>query len=110
MTHTLERITLAEWDRRYAELRAAGALAGEPDYGGPLGRHVLDGDLRLAKLKMDGSAAALRLWNFLLTEEDRLHRAKAEGKRIVGPIKDLGTVPVMAYALDNLVAFYPDGA
>ena len=25
-------------------------------------------------------------------------------------MKDLGTVPVMAYALDNLVAFYPDGA
>jgi benzoyl-CoA reductase/2-hydroxyglutaryl-CoA dehydratase subunit BcrC/BadD/HgdB len=25
-------------------------------------------------------------------------------------MKDLGTVPVMAYAMDNVVAFYPDGA
>ena len=34
----------------------------------------------------------------------------AEGKKLVGTMKDLGTVPVMAYSLDNLVAFYPDGA
>ena len=52
----------------------------------------------------------LRLWNFLLTEEDRLHQACAAGKRLVGAIKDLGTVPVMAYSLPNLVAFCPDGA
>ena len=103
-----QRITLAEWDCRYAELRAAGLT--EPDYGGPLGRHVADGDVRLLKLRMDNSPAALHLWNFLLSEEDRLHRAAAEGKRLVGTMKDLGTVPVMAYSLDNLVAFYPDGA
>ncbi len=108
MTETAKRITLAEWDRRYAELRAAGLR--EPDYGGPLCRHVADGDLRVAKLRMDNSAAALRLWNFLLTEEERLHRAQTQGKRIVGTMKDLGTVPVMAFSLENLVAFYPDGA
>lgn len=62
------------------------------------------------RLRMDNSAASLRLWNFLLTEEDRLHEAQAAGKKLVGTMKDLGTVPVMAYALDNLVAFYPDGA
>lgn len=103
-----QRITFDQWDARYAELRAAGLC--EPFYGGPLRRHVADGDRRLLKLRMDNSAAALRLWNFLLTEEARLHRARAEGKRLLGTIKDLGTVPVMAYALDNLVAFYPDGA
>jgi benzoyl-CoA reductase/2-hydroxyglutaryl-CoA dehydratase subunit BcrC/BadD/HgdB len=108
MTPTAQRITLDEWDRRYAELRAAGL--GEPRYGGPLRRHVDDGDLRLLRLRMDNSAAALRLWNFLLSEEDRLHAARAEGKKIVGTMKDLGTVPVMAYAVDNVVAFYPDGA
>ena len=108
MNRTARRITLDQWDRRYAELRAAGLS--EPDYGGPLRRHVAGGDLRLLKLSMDDSAASLRLWNFLLTENDRLHRARAEGKRIVGTIKDLGTVPVMAYSLENLVAFYPDGA
>jgi len=105
---TPQRITLAEWEKRYAELRAAGLC--EPAYGGPLRRHVDDGDRRLLKLRMDNSAASLRLWNFLLTEEERLHRYAAEGKRLVGTMKDLGTVPVMAYSLSNLVAFYPDGA
>ena len=33
-----------------------------------------------------------------------------EGKKLVGTMKDLGTVPVMAYSFSNLVAFYPDGA
>jgi benzoyl-CoA reductase/2-hydroxyglutaryl-CoA dehydratase subunit BcrC/BadD/HgdB len=102
------QITLEEWDERYAELAAAGLR--EPDYGGRLSRHVEDGDFRLLKLRFDNSAAALRLWNFLLTEEDRLHQARADGKKIVGVMKDLGTIPVMAYSLPNLVAFYPDGA
>ena len=82
----------------------------EPAYGGCLRRHVDDGDRRLLKLRLDNSAAALRLWNFLLTEEDRLRQSQAAGKRLVGTLKDLGTVPVLAYAFDNLVAFYPDGA
>lgn len=102
------RITLAEWDARYAELQATGMS--EPDYGGPLRRHVDDGDVRLLKLRMDNSAASLRLWNFLLSEENRLRRSVAEGKKLVGAMKDLGTVPVMAYSFDNLIAFYPDGA
>jgi benzoyl-CoA reductase/2-hydroxyglutaryl-CoA dehydratase subunit BcrC/BadD/HgdB len=71
---------------------------------------VRDGDTRLLKLRFDNSPAALRLWNFLLTEEDRLRAARDAGKKLVGTMKDLGTVPVMAYSLDNLVAFYPDGA
>jgi len=103
-----KRITLEEWDERYADLRDAGMS--EPDYGGPLRRHVEEGDLRLLNLRYDNSAAALRLWNFLLTEEDRLHEARAQGRKIVGAMKDLGTVPVMAYSLPNVVAFYPDGA
>ncbi len=103
-----KRITLEEWDRRYKHLEKAGTS--EPDYGGPLSRHVEDGDQRLLKLRYDNSPAALRLWNFLLTEEDRLHEARAAGKIIVGTMKDLGTVPVMAYCFENIVAFYPDGA
>jgi len=105
---TPRRITLDEWDERYEELRTAGLR--EPTYGGPLRRHVEDGDLRLPKLRYDDSAASLRLWNFLLTEEDRLRQARAEGKKLVGTMKDLGTVPVMAYSLPDVVAFYPDGA
>jgi hypothetical protein len=102
------QITLQEWDRAYGRLQAAGAP--QPGYGGPLGRHVADGDTRLLKLRYDNSLAALRLWNFLLTEEDRLRASRDAGRKLVGTMKDLGTVPVMAYSLDNLVAFYPDGA
>ena len=59
---------------------------------------------------MDNSAASLRLWNFLLTEENRLRKAREEGRLLVGTLKDLGTVPVMVYSMQNAVAFYPDGA
>jgi len=101
-------ITLNDWDRRYTELKESGMT--EPWYGGPLRRHVEDGDLRLLRLRFDDSPAALRLWNFLMTEEDRLREARSAGKKLVGVMKDLGTVPVMAYSLPNVVAFYPDGA
>jgi len=103
-----EKITLETWDVRYKELLANGLKEGP--YGGPISRHVNDGDYRLLNLQFDNSAASLRLWNFLLTEEDRLLAAKEEGKKLVGAMKDLGTVPVMAYSFPNLVAFYPDGA
>ena len=108
MSDMPRQITLEEWDQRYEHLQRAGLH--QPTYGGPLSRHVGDGDKRLLKLRYDNSAAALRLWNFLLTEEDRLHEARASGKKLVGTMKDLGTVPVMAYSFDNVVAFYPDGA
>ena len=108
MSEAPRQITLQEWDRAYGRLQAAGAP--QPGYGGPLGRHVADGDTRLLKLRYDNSLAALRLWNFLLTEEDRLRASRDAGRKLVGTMKDLGTVPVMAYSLDNLVAFYPDGA
>ncbi len=102
------RITLDQWDLRYRDLHRQGLR--EPAYGGCLRRHVDDGDHRLLKLRMDNSAAALRLWNFLLTEEERLHASRQAGKQLVGTLKDLGTVPVMAYALPDVIAFYPDGA
>jgi len=108
VSDTPRQITLQEWDDRYESVPTGGVP--QPAYGGPLGRHVADGDTRLLKLRFDNSPAALRLWNFLLTEEDRLRAARAGGKKLVGTMKDLGTVPVMAYSLDNLVAFYPDGA
>lgn len=103
------QMTLSEWDARYAALKREGLR--EPAYGGPLRRHVTeDGDLRLRHLRFDNSAAALRLWNFLLSEEDRLRQARAQGRKLVGTMKDLGTIPVMAYSLPDLVAFYPDAA
>ncbi|MCU0913225.1 MAG: 2-hydroxyacyl-CoA dehydratase family protein [Planctomycetes bacterium] len=108
MSETPRQITLQEWDRQVEFWQAAGVP--QPAYGGPLGRHAADGDTRLLQLRYDNSRAALRLWNFLLTEEDRLRAAREAGRKLVGTMKDLGTVPVLAYSLDNLVAFYPDGA
>ena len=98
MREAARRITLDEWDRRYAALRAGGLC--EPAYGGPLRRHVEQGDTCLLRLRIDNSPAALRLWNFLLTENERLHQARARGCQIVGTMKDLrATLPVMLEAL-----------
>ena len=103
------KLSLDEWDDRHAQLHRAGLR--EPIYGGPLRRHVVqERDFRLQHLRFDNSPAALRLWNFLLTENERLHQARARGEKIVGAMKDLGTVPVMACSLPGLRAFYPDGA
>jgi hypothetical protein len=108
--NTLPRkLNLDQWDDRYEQLRRDGLR--EPGYGGPLRRHVVrERDFRLQQLQFDNSPAALRLWNFLLTENERLHQARAGGDKIVGTMKDLGTVPVMAYALPGVRVFYPDGA
>lgn len=108
MNKKLQKISLAEWDKRFEQIRQIDLP--KCSYIGPLGRHFQDGDLRLAKLMFDNSIASLMLWNFLLTEDQRLHQSRADGKKIVGAMKDLGTVPVIAYSFDNLVAFYPDGA
>jgi len=113
MTERPQRVPMADLDALCAARPAArGAASGPaaPAYVGPLARHVREGDRRLLHLEYDASPAGLRLWSFLLTEEDRLHAARAAGKTIVGAMKDLGTVPVMAYALPDVVAFYVDGA
>ena len=109
MNHVPALLTIVEWDTRYRQLSGLPGFSG-PAYGGPLGRHVKDGDLRLKKLKFDNSTASLDLWNFLLTENDRLHAARRAGGKIVGAMKDLGTVPVMACSVPGVTAFYPDGA
>ena len=108
MTDIPAQITLDQWDALYEQLRSTGLK--EPWYGGRLGRHVDDGNTGIKRLMFDNSTASLDLWNFLLTEEDRLHQAKLSGKKIIGTMKDLGTMPVIVYALPGLVAFYPDGA
>ena len=78
---------------------------------GCLGRHYdAGGDTRLACLRFDPSPAADRLWELLLSEEDRLAADRRTGRKIVGTMKDLGTVPVLASAFPELRAFYPDGA
>lgn len=102
------QLTLDQWHSRYERLRDNGLI--ERFYGGPLQRHFDAGDKRLGRLHFDNSAAALALWNLVLTEEDRLRLWRQKGGKIVGTMKDLGTTPLLAYAFDNLVAFYPDAA
>lgn len=100
----LNKITFKELDKLHKD------KSGFPSYCCSMSDHVKDGDHRLNKLRFDNSAASFRLWNFLLTEEERLHQARKEGKFIVGTMKDLGTIPVMAYSIPDTIAFYPDGA
>jgi len=102
------KISLDQWDDRYRQLKADGLP--ESFYGGPLSRHFDSGDRRLGSLMFDDSAAALRLWNFLLSENERLEEHHQHGKKIVGVMKDLGTTAAIAYCFDDIVAFYPDGA
>lgn len=106
----MKTVTLQEFDALYTQWELHGELLSMDGYGGQIGRHYVAGDLRLASLRFHPSPAALRLWNFLMTEEERLHRSRKNGKKIVGTLKDLGTVPVMVCAFDNMVPFYPDGA
>ena len=109
MNRPPRKITLEDWDDLHTRLLDSG-LRG-PFYGGRLSRHVVrGGNLRLKHLRFDNSSASLRLWNFLLTENERLSQARARGDLLVGTMKDLGTVPVMAYSLPGVRAFYPDGA
>lgn len=108
MNNQPERISFAEWDARF-DCDAAQLTADIP-YLKPLANYVAEGDSRLSRLKFDPAPATLWLWNFLLSEDERLEDSVKRGKKLVGTMKDLGTVPVMAYSLDNLTAFYPDGA
>jgi len=110
MTDAARPRTMEEIDALCAA-RAASPRPDEPyPYAGPLARHVRDGDRRLLRLAYDPAPASLRLWNFLLTEEDRLREARAAGHKLVGAMKDLGTVTVLAYAYPRVTAFYLDGA
>jgi len=102
------KISLEEWGRR-CRSHAAGD-DGRRSYTTSLTKHVDDGDTRLRQLQFDASIASLRLWNLLLSEEERLHAARRGGHTLIGVMKDLGTVPIIAYACDRVTAFYPDGA
>ncbi len=102
------KIGFAEWSRLFA-----GEAGRRPDgtrLQAPRCFTELDGDRRLKSLQFDNSPAAFRLWSFLLSENDRLAEARRAGRKIIGAMKDLGTVPVIAYASSRAVAFYPDGA
>lgn len=102
------RKMISDWNESAG---ASGGPSAPPSYlGTPRCFVELEGDSRLRRLWFDNSPAALRLWSFLLSENDRLAAARRAGKKIVGVMKDLGTAPILAYAAPEVVAFYPDGA
>ena len=102
------KVGFEEWNGLFAGYEELAREA--PYFGTPRCFSELEGDRRLERLKFDNSPAALRLWSFLLSENDRLAAARRAGKAIIGTMKDLGTAPVIAYASPRAVAFYPDGA
>jgi benzoyl-CoA reductase/2-hydroxyglutaryl-CoA dehydratase subunit BcrC/BadD/HgdB len=102
------RIDFESWNAGF--LRAGADAQGAPGLNTPRCFVELEGNVRLKSLRFDNSLAARRLWSFLLSENDRLSAARRGGTKIIGALKDLGTVPVIAYASPRAVAFYPDGA
>jgi hypothetical protein len=66
------------------------------------------GSRHLRCLKFDNSLAALRMWGFVMTETERLFRARQVGRQVVATLGDLGGTPPMVLAAGNTVPFYPD--
>ncbi len=85
--------------------------AGETDWNTylfPPSSFLIYGSRYLRKLKFDNSLASLRLWGFMLSESERLFRARQTGKKIVANMGDLGAIPPLVYSFENAVPFYPD--
>lgn len=78
------------------------------DYLFPPSTHLIYGSRLLNKLKFDNSLAALRLWGFVLSEGERLYRARQAGMKVIALMGDLGAVTPLVYSFPNVVAFYPD--
>lgn len=114
---TAERITAPEWEERMKTVpesyKAECAFLRSLVPGGV--RYLMSpyeyscrGDVLLRRLKYDNSLAALRLWAFIFSEKDRLFIAKEKGWKIFAAMKDLGPVPVLAYAVPESLTFYAD--
>ncbi len=74
----------------------------------PPSTHSVYGNRLLRKLKFDNSPASLRLWGFVLSEGERIYRAKQAGMKVIAVMGDLGAVTPLVYSYPNTVAFYPD--
>lgn len=74
----------------------------------PPSTHSVYGNRLLRKLKFDNSQAALRLWGFVMSEGERIYRAKQAGMKVIAVLGDLGAVTPLIYSFPNTVAFYPD--
>ncbi len=74
----------------------------------PPSTHAVYGNRLLRKLKFDNSPAALRLWGFVLSEGERIYRARQAGMKVAAVMGDLGAVTPLLYSFPDLIAFYPD--
>ena len=66
------------------------------------------GSRHLRRLRFDNSLAALRMWGFVMSETERLFRARQIGRQVIATMGDLGGTPPMVLAAGNTVPFYPD--
>lgn len=74
----------------------------------PPSTHNVYGNRLLRKLKFDNSAASLRLWGYVMSEGERIYRARQAGMKISAAMGDLGAVPPLVYAFPDVTVFYPD--
>ncbi|MBC8276915.1 MAG: 2-hydroxyacyl-CoA dehydratase [FCB group bacterium] len=74
----------------------------------PPSTHNLYGNRLIRKLKFDNSPASLRLWGYVLSEGERIYRARQAGMKVAAVMGDLGAVPPLIYAFENVTVFYPD--
>jgi len=74
----------------------------------PPSTHLIYGNRLLRKLKFDNSQASLRLWGYVLSEGERIFRARQTNMNIAAVMGDLGAVPPLIYSFKNVTAFYPD--
>lgn len=101
--------SIAALDSDYRRQCVSSPGAAEPmEYLRPLSSWAQAGDRLLKRLRFDPSPAGLRLWSFVFSETKRLFAAKDGGLKIFAVMKDLGTMPVLTYALPQAVTFYAD--
>jgi len=74
----------------------------------PPSTHNVYGNRLLRKLKFDNSQASLRMWGFVLSEFERIYRARQAGMKVAAVMGDLGCVPTLIYSFPKVTVFYPD--
>lgn len=113
-----DRIGLSDWHRLFKEIpetfieeyryfRDVGKTEWNT-YLFPPTTFKIYGSRYLRKLVFDNSLASLRLWGFMLSESERLFRAKQAGKKVIAVMGDLGSIPPLVYSFSNVIPFYPD--
>ena len=74
----------------------------------PPSTHNVYGNRLLGKLKFDNSQASLRMWGYVLSEGERIYRARQAGMKVAAAMGDLGAVPPLIYSFGKVTVFYPD--